>query len=41
MSKYEAPEMDVVQIGVRETIADEGDHSVIISGNQLYPFPEN
>lgn len=41
MNKYETPELNVVQITARETIADESDNSVIVSAGQLYPFPKN
>ena len=41
MNKYEAPQMEVLQVTVSETIADEGDTSVIISGGQLYPSSKN
>ncbi len=37
MNKYESPELDIVQVTTCETIADEGDTSVIIFGDQLYP----
>lgn len=37
MNTYETPQLDIISVTAAETIANEEDTSVIVSGTQLYP----